>query len=103
METAAGLVVTGDSDALHQILHALLDNALRYAATSVTVQAKTGLSGQQAVVEITNDIAPLSPSQRGTGLGLRLARGLSAAVPGWKFTSGQEGDLYRATLQAPTA
>ena len=98
-----GLAVIGDKDATLQIMHNLLDNAVRYAKSEVVLDARPADHSGKVRVEITNDIAPLSPSQRGTGLGLRLAKGLSSAMPGWEFQSGPEGETYRATVAAPAA
>lgn len=96
------LSVTGDTDTTRQILHNLLDNALRYGGRKVTLKAaRTGKS--MVSIEITNDLPAEPHTVRGTGLGLRLVTSLTRAMPGWEFESGQTGDTYRATLVAPAA
>ena len=74
----AGLVAVTDAGLLRQILHNLLGNAVRYARTTVRVRASTAAAG--VTVAIANDFDPAGRPESGSGLGLRLVRGLSAAM-----------------------
>jgi len=97
------LFVAGDKDAVLQILHNLLDNAMRYAKSEVALAAGTERGGSMIRVEITNDRREISASERGTGLGLRLTEALVKNMPGWDFKSSEEANLYRTVLTTPAA
>ena len=77
----AGLAVSGDKDAILQIMHNLLDNALRYAKTEVSLQASPADDHGRIHVEITNDTRDIEPSERGTGIGVRLSQALATTMP----------------------
>ena len=101
-DAAPGLSVTGDADTTRQILHNLLDNALRYGGRKVALKAARTSKGKVSI-EITNDLPSEPHTVSGTGLGLRLVTSLTRAMPGWEFESIQTGNTYRATLVAPVA
>jgi signal transduction histidine kinase len=86
-----GAVITGDRLQLIRLLTNLVDNATRYAASTVEVAVRR--DGDQAVLEVTDDGPGITPDQRelvfdrftrldaadshdtgGTGLGLPIAR-----------------------------
>jgi signal transduction histidine kinase len=84
-------------------MHNLLDNALRYAKSEDALQASPADSHGPIKVEITNDIREIEPSERGTGIGLRLSHALTKTMHGWELQAGLDGSIYRATLSAPSA
>jgi len=98
-----GVIAVGDKDASLQIMHNLLDNALRYAKSEVAVQAWPPNGSGRIRVEITNDVRDVEPVERGTGIGLRLSHALAKTMPGWELKAGLDGPVYRATFSAPTA
>jgi signal transduction histidine kinase len=98
-----GLTVQGDHDAVRQILHNLLDNAMRYSGSQVSLVASPADPTGRIHINITNDLKKITAAERGTGLGLRLSRALAAAMPGWIFRDTSDHDLHRATLSGPTA
>ncbi len=73
-----GMTSTTDGELLRQILHNLLANAVRYARTEVSIRAK--LVAGEAIIMIANDFDAGSMAAPGSGLGLRLVRGLSSAM-----------------------
>lgn len=98
-----GLAVIGDKDATLQIMHNLLDNALRYAKSEVTLKAWPADHSGLVRVEVTNDTREIEQTERGTGIGLRLSQALAKTMPRWEFRAGPEGATYRATVSAPAA
>ena len=98
-----GIAVQGDKDAILQIMHNLLDNALRYAKSEVSLQTSPADDHGRIRVEITNDTREVEASERGTGIGLRLSQALVNTMPGWQFHAGLDGHLYRATVSTPAA
>lgn len=93
--------VMGDKDAALQILHNLLDNAVRYAKKEVTLEASA--NNEKIRIEITNDKREISASERGTGLGLRLSQALAKSMPGWEFRTLDEANRFSAVVAAPVA
>ncbi len=87
-----------EEDLLERIVHPLLDNALRYGRSRVSVTLRT--AGMAALVEVTDDGPGLAPTEgelifepgvrgaaasdgpRGAGLGLALARRLARSAGG---------------------
>ena len=99
----AGFAVTGDKDAAVQILHNLLDNAMRYGRSEVALEATSEAGGSKIRIEITNDAREVSASERGTGLGLRLSQALAKSMPGWQVSTAQSAGTFRAVVTAPAA
>ena len=122
------LIVQGDPDGLHRVLINLLDNAVRYADTEVTVDLRLGnLAGRQVVrLTVTDDGPGIAPAERervfdrfyrieaardretgGTGLGLPIVRDLIRAHGGSvRLTDrpgGQRGLLALVVLPVETA
>jgi signal transduction histidine kinase len=77
-QTAQGLLSFTDVDLLRQVIHNLLESALRYARSTVEVRAlqENGV----AVIRIFNDCDPRIMATKGLGLGLRLVRGVCAST-----------------------
>ena len=92
------VAVAIESGLLERIVHPLLDNAVRYGRTQVSVDVR--VSGTSAFVEVADDGAGLDPGETdtvfepgargsaaiadpaGTGLGLALARRLARSAGG---------------------
>jgi signal transduction histidine kinase len=98
-DAPAGVTVLGDRDGLHRVVVNLVDNALRYAQTEVSVAV--GRNGASARLTVTDDGPGLPESERervfdrfyrvemsrsrdsgGTGLGLPIVRDLVRAHEG---------------------
>ncbi len=77
LEVEANIRVDADSDLLRQALHGLLENAVRYAKSSVFVSCRAQNGG--SILEIRNDMDRATMATSGLGLGLRLVRGISDA------------------------
>ena len=110
--------VAVELDLLERIIHPLLDNALRYGSSRVTVDLST--SGQAAAVAIRDDGVGVSMAEvesifapgvrgdaagdelRGAGLGLALARRLARSAGG-EITADASREGGRFTLQLPLA
>jgi signal transduction histidine kinase len=122
------VIVQGDPDGLHRVLINLLDNAVRYADTEVTVEWRLGnLAGRQVVrLTVADDGPGIAPAERervfdrfyrieeardretgGTGLGLPIVRDLVRAHGGSvRLTDrpgGQRGLLALVVLPVETA
>ena len=122
-EPAHVLVVRGDVDALRRVVVNLVDNALRFARTSVTVTVAPGLgpNGTTAELVVTDDGPGIPAAERervfdrfyrtessrsresgGTGLGLPIVRDLVRAHGGTvRLESNDPG--VRAVVSLPTS
>lgn len=112
-------MVAADPERLAQIIANLLDNALRYAASAITVSVSN--DGATVVVRVSDDgpgiaaddvphvferlyVAKHRPSQResGSGLGLAIAHELTAAMGGTIRADNAESGGAMFTLTLPT-
>ncbi|HSP43878.1 MAG TPA: HAMP domain-containing sensor histidine kinase [Luteolibacter sp.] len=84
-----------DPDLLRQALHALLDNAVRYAGSRLRVTCRGVTS---PVVEIDNDCDPDTVAPGGLGLGLPLVNGICDAC-GWHIESHTTGRDFHALMR----
>jgi signal transduction histidine kinase/anti-anti-sigma regulatory factor len=98
---APGLEVSADKDLLRQILHNLLDNAMRHGAGSATVVAEQCEGGQLVEVTVRNSVAGPPESARGSGIGLRLVKALVGSMQGMEFSAGGDAGEYTALLVCP--
>jgi signal transduction histidine kinase len=88
--------IHADSDLLLQTLHGLLENAVRYAKSSILVSCRTDHDGP--VLEIRNDRDPATMSTAGLGLGLRLIRGICKASA-WQFESRETENEFHSVIR----
>jgi signal transduction histidine kinase/anti-anti-sigma regulatory factor len=100
-KVAPGLEVSADKDLLRQILHNLLDNAIRYGAGSATVVAEQREGGQLVEVMVRNSVSGPPDSVRGAGIGLRLVKALVGSMQGMEFSAGGDAGEYTALLVCP--
>lgn len=120
--TPADSTILGDSAKLRQVLLIVLDNALRHTPTGGTVQLSTRQRGKSVEITIADDgegIAPehlphlferfyrvdssRSQEQRGSGLGLSIAKGLIEAQSGRISIASEHKAGTTVTLRLPTA
>ncbi|MCX6395059.1 MAG: ATP-binding protein [Propionibacteriales bacterium] len=95
IQVPGGLVVTGSVETVSRALSPLLDNAIRYAQSVVTVSARR--AGRNARIDVSDDGPGLGPSvdpdavfepgtrdsaSAGAGLGLALARRVARTLGG---------------------
>lgn len=90
------IFLTADSDLLRQALHGLLENAVRYAKSKVSVACASGEGG--ALLEIRNDKDPVTIATSGLGMGLRLVRGICKACA-WDFDSGATKHDFHSAIR----
>jgi len=95
-----GLTVSADKDLLSQILHNLLDNAVRYGKGSVRVRA-TARGNESVEIEVRNDTSVGERIAHGAGIGLRLVKAFVGTMPGTEFSSQEEGGAFAAFLVCP--
>jgi two-component system heavy metal sensor histidine kinase CusS len=98
-EIASGVQIHADSDLLRLALHALLENAVRYAKSKVHVSCVMQAGGP--LLEIHNDRDQGTIATAGLGLGLRLVRGICKASA-WDFASEAMDADFRVTLRFKT-
>ena len=91
-----GMRVVSDGDLLRQILHNLLGNACRYAAS--TARLRVSLDGQQIALSLDNDYRSESRASGGLGIGLRLVRALAASMEGHQFSIRDNGQDFAVRL-----
>jgi signal transduction histidine kinase len=96
VEIEPNILILADSDLLRQVLHGLLENAVRYAKSKVHVSCAVGDGGP--LLEIQNDRDPVTIATAGLGLGLRLVRGICKACA-WQFECGGKDDDFHATIR----
>ena len=74
---APDIQVHTDPDLIRQVLHGLLENAVRYAKSKVIITSRS--ESGNALLEIQNDRESSTMATAGLGLGLRLVRGICNA------------------------
>jgi len=82
---------------LRQILHNLLNNALRHGVG--TIDLLTDATPDAICIQISNRIRP--SSAKSTGLGLRIVTALAKTQPRLHVHSHIAGDLYTANVSLP--
>lgn len=98
VEVQPDLWLEGSPDLTRQILHGLLENATRYAASSVSVSC--GAHGDRIAVDIRNDCGPGAVTPAGLGLGLRLVRAIGKAS-GMEIAIHQDEHNYHVRILIP--
>lgn len=96
VEIAADIHIRADPDLLRQVLHGLLENAVRYAKSKLGISCS--VQEGDPVLDIQNDRDPITIASGGLGLGLRLVRGICKAS-GWEFAMAGADDAFRATVR----
>jgi signal transduction histidine kinase len=94
LETSVG--VSADPDLLRQALHGLLENAVRYAKSRMTVSLR--MESGVPVLEFRNDFNSATLPEGGLGLGLRLVRGICKAS-GFHFKVHQKYHDFIAAIR----
>jgi signal transduction histidine kinase len=97
---AEGLCAMSDAGLLRQILHNLLSNTVRYTHRRIRVRARSARGN--VTLKITNDFNRRTMATAGTGLGLRLVRGLASALK-ISFRERQNSGVFATQLQLPCA
>lgn len=99
LDVADHLCCMTDSDLLLRALHGLMENAVRYSKSHITLHA--ALSGGRVCIEIQNDRSPRSMAVPGLGLGLRLVRAIARATDSeFHISSPPEKFIVRLILPA---
>lgn len=98
VHVANDLTVITDADLLLRALHGLLENAVRYSKSAITVNASG--SGNRVRIEINNDRSPHAMAVPGLGLGLRLVRAIARATQS-EFRTSSPAGKFIATLVLP--
>jgi signal transduction histidine kinase len=98
IDAPRGLTVVSDPAILRQILHNLFGNAVRYASQCVRIRLRPCRRQGCLLLTVTNRIAKPAPTG-GIGMGLRLVRALSSALPGTRFRSRRLGGIFSARLE----
>lgn len=91
-----GVRVRSEPDLLRQILHNLLGNASRYAATRfrLRLRHRHGL----ACLTLANDVAASPRSTAGLGIGIRLVNVLSKSLEGHAFRLRKNARVFAVRL-----
>lgn len=93
---APGIRVHSDSDFLRQILHNLLGNSCRYAASKVRLRVFS--RGPETVLTLANDYRGDIRAPSGLGIGLRLVRALTSGMDGHRFFIRNTGQVFAVRL-----
>jgi signal transduction histidine kinase len=118
LQTAPDLVVMGDATDLERMIRNIVDNAVRYARTAVTVTAAAAADG--ARIEVDDDGPGIPPEDRmrvfgrfvrlddsrdrstgSSGLGLAIAREIALAHNGRIAISGSPAHGTRVAIDLP--
>jgi two-component system sensor histidine kinase VicK len=116
------LFVRADREKLGQILHNLVDNAVKYSPDGGTIRIAARRRTDTAEISVSDQGIGIARSEQqrlftkffraeriarsglqGTGLGLFLARGLLAAMGGRIWVESQEGEGSSFTFELPLA
>jgi signal transduction histidine kinase len=95
VDLAPDTLIHADPDLMRQVVHGLLENAVRYAKSKVAVTCHT--ENGHAVLKIHNNREATTMATAGLGLGLRLVRGICKASS-WKFESSETESGFHAAI-----
>jgi signal transduction histidine kinase len=95
VEIEPDICIDADSDLLRQAIHGLLENAVRYAKSEITICCAVREGCPE--LGIRNDVDPVTIATAGLGLGLRLVRGICKAC-GWCFDCHGTDDDFRTLI-----
>ncbi len=116
---ASGVYVMADAEALNKIIGNLLGNAVKYADKRVEIRMQApGEQDNSLVIEVSNDGLVIPPAmgekifepffrlketirQKGTGVGLALARSLTTLHKGQLYLKAQDEPLNTFVLRLP--
>lgn len=118
--TQSGVGVAGETELWEQVLHILLDNAVKYTPTKGEIKVELETRRSWVVLRVSDtgigisqaDLAHIferfyradkARSTQGTGLGLSIAEHLVRSVGGSITVSSKVGDGSTFTIQAPKA
>lgn len=99
-EVPVGLTVSADKDLLSQILHNLLDNAIRYGSGIVQLRAAPR-EGDLVEIEVANEMSSDNRAAHGAGIGLRLVKAFVGTMPATEFSSQHNDARFTALLVCP--
>lgn len=88
--------IQADPDLMRQVLHGLLENAVRYAKSKVIITSR--IENGNVMLEIHNDRDATTMATAGLGLGLRLVRGICKATS-IHFETHQADHHYNAMIR----
>ena len=116
-----GLCVVGDKDAMKQMIHALMDNAIQYTPDGGNVRVKLGREKKQLCLDIVNtvDALPQIPADRltdrfvrgdtdrsrktgGTGIGLSTAKSVVEMHHGSLSINYPDDSRFQIVIRIPT-
>lgn len=100
-DVPAGLTVSADKDLLSQILHNILDNAIRYGCGNAQVRAARQDAGELVEIEVSNETPAEDRAAHGAGMGLKLVKAFVGTMPGTEFSSRQDEEQFAALLVCP--
>lgn len=100
-DVPAGLTVSADKDLLSQILHNILDNAIRYGCGNAQVRAARQDAGELVEIEVSNETPAEDRAAQGAGIGLRLIKAFVGTMPRTEFSTRHEESRFAALLVCP--
>ncbi len=98
MAVDTDIAVTTDPRYLRQMLHNLLSNAMRHGTG--TIRIELGLREEAVFCRVENPVSTVRKETPGTGIGLRVARAVAAAL-GCEFAAAAQGGNYVASVSWP--
>ena len=100
VEIEPDIHIDADSDLLRQAIHGLLENAVRYAKSEIRISC--AIRDGSPMLDVRNNVNPVTIATAGLGLGLRLVRGI-CKVCGWRFDSrGTDNNFHTLIHFDPT-